>query len=664
MTEALISTAVGEFSSSYLAKEAGKNIAQFIAKYGSTAFQRVAPLVTGGMILEKVLEAAPPLDLQQEKLFGMPVSHIAGQGEVYSDIDEDKEKQIPTKVTEEEPTTPTEPEPPEDPNLLPELTKQTVEEVIRKEIKESEDKKTKDITKQTEELVSGTEEDFTEGLKEYEEVYSPERFKKANDEYPELSPANNKKIVEADKHFGARALAREYGHNTGETQLIYLSPQEYLDLTKQFGRIDGTWSPGGKAIIKYLEGKIKDGKEIGEIPILSVSKQGENYLVNGQEGRHRAQAFKNQGYNKIPVRIEGSGKNKESGVENKIYTATPKSYLYKEDWAQKYLNFIPKKIISESDYNKDTEQYESWESKSVKPGDFYDVASKKKLFVKEDTLPGIGHNQPPSSIEEQTDSLVTKTKPKEYKGELTEVKVLDKNLMDFIAKYAGTPQEMRESIKLPQSHQKKIYIQLGEYLEKNYPTKLTKKDMEHEDEALFYMASVLYSAYYRQDGKVPNNMIVIADDIGIPMAVAEIEVRADQGKRTYYPKRKKGSRSVIHEPAIYIEMMGSLNAKATEKIMEAVEKLADINDIRYVVAEDLTSELALRAIQLRGFKPAKKGFFEGDIIATAKWRGGREVKQKNMVLDLGEKYATTQEEINKEFEKERIQEQTEKLTKK
>ena len=652
-----IATTVGEFAAPYLIRKAGKlGIKKFIETYGSTAWQSIAG-VTGGMIAQ----LTEPVDLQTEKILGMPVSRITGQGEVYSDIDEDKEKQIPTKVTEGEPTTPTEPEPPEDPDVGADLAAEAAIHTTKKLL---EDKKTKDIAKQTEELVSGTEEDFTEGLKEYEEVYSPERFKKANDKYPELSPANNKKIVEADKHFGAIALARIYGHNSNETQLIYLSPQEYLDLTKQFGRIDGTWSPGGKAIIKYLEGKIKDGKEIGEIPILFVSKQGENYLVNGQEGRHRAQAFKNQGYNKIPVRIEGSGKNKESGVENKVYTATKRSYLYTEDWTQDYIGFIPKNIISKSDYNKDTEQYESWESKSVKPGDFYDVASKKKLFVKEDTLPGIGHNQPPSSIEEQTDDLVTKTKPKEYKGELTEVKVLDKNLMDFIAKYAGTPQEMRESIKLPQSHQKKIYIQLGKYLEKNYPTKLTKKDMEHEDEALFYMASVLYSAYYRQDGKVPNNMIVIADDIGIPMAVAEIEVRADQGKRTYYPKRKKGSRSVIHEPAIYIEMMGSLNAKATEKIMEAVEKLADINDIRYVVAEDLTSELALRAIQLRGFKPAKKGFFEGDIIATAKWRGGREVKQKNMVLDLGEKYATTQEEINKEFEKERIQEQTEKLTKK
>ena len=691
MAEALISTAVGEFSSSYLAKEAGKNIAQFIAKYGSTAFQRVAPLVTGGMILEKVLEAAPPLDLQQEKLFGMPVRHITGQGEVYSDIDEPKKeeplKYIPgihgpkTKEQEElekslrepkgTPVEPIAPFPPlvtpipkqekekpeglpiptqekEKPEGLPipeqktwrdyvltkdkpkDITKQTKELVsditadvskekadkyfegidelydnewygsvkniqyaidhgleiseddsllyekygqknpvheyfedewgggvaegntdaakvmnaafgaslgeintpsyyqeyleklheytlntLGKEFKayrlaskaemeelitsqkenyksfslnknqalafqhlvgkhyreeggvgetredlvlieavipydslvmrgRSDEKEivvsgigingeefnfydlkgnliqgategplVKDITKQTEELVSGTEEDFTEGLKEYEEVYSPERFKKANDEYPELSPANNKKIVEADKHFGAIALARIYGHNSNETQLIYLTPQEYLDLTKQFGRIDGTWSPGGKAIIKYLEGKIKDGKEIGEIPILSVSKQGENYLVNGQEGRHRAQAFKNQGYNKIPVRIEGSGKNKESGVENKVYTATKRSYLYTEDWTQDYIGFIPKNIISKSDYNKDTEQYESWESKSVKPGDFYDVASKKKLFVENDVTKQTEELvKKELSVSQQTKNLTSKIKNK------------------------------------------------------------------------------------------------------------------------------------------------------------------------------------------------------------------------------------------------------------
>ena len=69
MAEAVIATAAGEFVPSYLAKEATKiGIKQFIQTYGSTAFQRVAPIVTGGMILERVLEAAPPLDLQKEKL--------------------------------------------------------------------------------------------------------------------------------------------------------------------------------------------------------------------------------------------------------------------------------------------------------------------------------------------------------------------------------------------------------------------------------------------------------------------------------------------------------------------------------------------------------------------------------------------------------------------
>ena len=82
-----IVTAVGEFAAPYLIREAGKvGIKKFIETYGSTAFQTIAGSVVGGMILDK----APPVDLQKEKLFGMPVSHITGQGEVYSDIEEPK----------------------------------------------------------------------------------------------------------------------------------------------------------------------------------------------------------------------------------------------------------------------------------------------------------------------------------------------------------------------------------------------------------------------------------------------------------------------------------------------------------------------------------------------------------------------------------------------
>ena len=84
-----IVTAVGEFAAPYLIKEAGKiGIKKFIETYGSTAFQSIAAGVTGGMITQET----PPLDLQQEKLFGMPVSHIVGQGEVYSDIEEPKKQ--------------------------------------------------------------------------------------------------------------------------------------------------------------------------------------------------------------------------------------------------------------------------------------------------------------------------------------------------------------------------------------------------------------------------------------------------------------------------------------------------------------------------------------------------------------------------------------------
>ena len=361
-----------------------------------TGFQRAGivgsnPLLRGTTGPNQILKAPRGYTGMQEILAGGAL----GVGASKFLEDEDKEN-LPVETEE---TKLPKKEPPEDPDILPELTKHTAEEVIRKEI---EDKR-----------IAGR-------LEELEEVYSQEGFKKANEEYPELSPVNNKKIVEADKHFGAQALARIYGHNSNETQLIYLSPQEYLDLTKGFGPTDGTWSQAGKATIKYLENKIKEGKEIGEIPILFVGKEGENYLVTGQEGRHRAQAFKNQGYDKIPVRIEGSGRDKENDVENKVYTATPKSYLYKEHWAQKYLNFIPKNIISKSNYNKDTKEYEDWEIKSVKAKDFYDVASKEKLFVKEEdptsnlykTVNKAQHRFLMDSISEYTENISKSTMDK------------------------------------------------------------------------------------------------------------------------------------------------------------------------------------------------------------------------------------------------------------
>ena len=91
MAETLIATAAGEFAPTFLTKEATKvGIKQFIQTYGSVAFRTVAPAITGGMLAAKAVEAYPPVDLQKEKLFGVPLNRITGQNTGYNDIEEPK----------------------------------------------------------------------------------------------------------------------------------------------------------------------------------------------------------------------------------------------------------------------------------------------------------------------------------------------------------------------------------------------------------------------------------------------------------------------------------------------------------------------------------------------------------------------------------------------
>ena len=143
-----IATAVGEFAAPYLLRKAGEiGLTRFIQVYGSAAATAIG------------IQKTQPVDLQTEKILGMPVSHITGQGEVYDDIDysyidEDKENdEVPTKTTEEKLTEPTEPGPPEDPDVGADIATEAAIHTTKKLL---EDKKTKDITKQTDDLVEGT----------------------------------------------------------------------------------------------------------------------------------------------------------------------------------------------------------------------------------------------------------------------------------------------------------------------------------------------------------------------------------------------------------------------------------------------------------------------------------------------------------------------------
>ena len=165
---------------------------------------------------------------------------------------------------------------------------------------------------------------------------------KRNKENPNLK--NLPKLVEADKHFGVVANSFEGFENS---QLIYMSPEEYLDLTKRFR--PEKQSKLSKINSDYLTDLLKEGKELANYPYLYVKKSfsGDGYRVDGQEGIHRTIALKNMGYKEIPVVIQGVGIDKDTGMENKVFTATPRSYLYNESWTQEHIGFVPETIYSQ-----------------------------------------------------------------------------------------------------------------------------------------------------------------------------------------------------------------------------------------------------------------------------------------------------------------------------
>ena len=189
---------------------------------------------------------------------------------------------------------------------------------------------------------------------------------KRNEENPQLK--NLPKLVEADKHFGAAANSFEGFENS---QLIYMSPEEYLDLTKRFR--PEKQSKLSKINSDYLTDLLKEGKELANYPYLYVKKDfsGDGYSVDGQEGIHRAIALKNMGYKEIPVVIQGTGKDAGTGIENKVFTATPRSYLYNESWTQEHIGFVPRTIYSKG----------ADDIFIVNPKDIREVRNKKQLFA-------------------------------------------------------------------------------------------------------------------------------------------------------------------------------------------------------------------------------------------------------------------------------------------
>jgi hypothetical protein len=244
-----ILTLAGEFAAPYLIKEATKlGIKKFIQNYGSTAFQAISIGVVGGMI-EQIAE---PVDLQNEKLFGMPVRHIIGQEQVYDDTkyfkkpeplkfgqwigpDADAMEREKQKIAEREkerlkgppPIAPAPPlitpvpkekkfEPPSSPPVeLPELEgfPDLSEELNKPQIFTKD--KPKDITKQTEELVPSEDKLNEKELRFLKDVSLYRDISKPLDKKIKKLVAGEEVVFTENEHFKLRRLTDAHTNQEG-----------------------------------------------------------------------------------------------------------------------------------------------------------------------------------------------------------------------------------------------------------------------------------------------------------------------------------------------------------------------------------------------------------------------------------------------------------------
>jgi len=311
----------------------------------------------GILTLNPLVPEKDPNDLERPSYIEAPVGAAVGLG-LYNLLNYMNKKRgigdnnPPSPIEEEKPP---QKQPPKDPNIGEEILTDLATRELDKKLSKEKDPKDKRAI---------------EYLKETNQFYD-EVIARANEQRPKLRNENLPKLVDADKHFGAAANSFENFH---ESQLIYMSPQEYLDLTTKYRPEKQTKL--SKINSDNIKNLLKEGKELANYPYLYVIKEGGNYAVSGQEGIHRAIAFKELGYDQIPVVIQGTGKDPLTGIENKVFTATPKSYLYNEPWTQEHIGFVPKLIVSDKGV------------KIVKPEDLLSVRGKQPLFKKEN-LPKI-----------------------------------------------------------------------------------------------------------------------------------------------------------------------------------------------------------------------------------------------------------------------------------
>ena len=267
-----------------------------------------------------------------------------------------------------------------------------------------------------------------------------------------------------------------------------------------------------------------------------------------------------------------------------------------------------------------------------------------QIFYNKDTKRGIGDNNPPSSIEEETtenitqDNFITKDN-KSITNNLTTQNFLDDKLMDDLLVIRGGIEGYKKNMasdfpKMPDSTKAKMEIELqkklfdkyklNDYPEGETPDTVTEERKEYlintyhkRIAAIEYITSVAYDVIGRTDKEA----MIVVDEDGLPIAGAKVE-STFSGPKTY------------SKDALTITEMGSVFKNAGDQLFNDIIERAKKENKKFIVAEDLTSEGALQALKDRGFrttttKDTKK--FKGHKIRRP---NGRSAVQKNLVLDL------------------------------
>jgi hypothetical protein len=164
------------------------------------------------------------------------------------------------------------------------------------------------------------------------------------------SPVEN--LTEDQNLFNENALAKQ----DDQAYQVNMTPDQYLSLTRKIesGDLENT-----KERTQRIKDAIKKGGKIENYPYLYIKKEGDNFLVTGEEGRHRALVLKELGVKQMPVMIRGIGSAKD-GIENKRYTTPATGYAATDPYLKKFAGYKPKLIISDKTAEKPFQI--SWEN--------------------------------------------------------------------------------------------------------------------------------------------------------------------------------------------------------------------------------------------------------------------------------------------------------------